>query len=165
MTTFPHLDEAQVRELITDYATCIGLLRRAYVARGGGRTSVAPKLAVPGVEKGFFHAMPAVYEDTVVVKWVASGAAPRGAYIHALLVASNRVTGETIATMDFAWPTAVRTASISALGVDLLARPGVGTMAISGLGLQARTHLDAILAVRDIRKVVALGRTPDSLER
>lgn len=46
--------------------------------------------------------------------------------------------------------TAIRTAAVSGVATNLLARKEASDLAIIGAGTQARTHLEAMLAVRDI---------------
>lgn len=57
------------------------------------------------------------------------------------------------AIVDGTAVTAIRTAAVSGLATRLLARPDAGDLAIIGAGTQARTHLEAMLAVRPIRRV------------
>lgn len=57
--------------------------------------------------------------------------------------------------------TAVRTAAASGLATRVLAREEAGELAILGYGHQARTHLEAMKMVRDIRRVRVWGRSPD----
>jgi ornithine cyclodeaminase len=49
--------------------------------------------------------------------------------------------------------TAIRTAAVSGLATNLLAKKDARVLAIIGAGTQARTHLEAMLAVRDIQRV------------
>lgn len=49
--------------------------------------------------------------------------------------------------------TAIRTAAVSGVATKVLARENAADLAIIGAGTQARTHLEAMLAVRDIRRV------------
>ena len=49
--------------------------------------------------------------------------------------------------------TAIRTAAVSGLATDLLANPEAGDLAIIGAGTQAHTHLQAMRAVRPVRRV------------
>ena len=49
--------------------------------------------------------------------------------------------------------TALRTAAVSGVATSLLARSEAGDLAIIGAGTQARSHLDAMLYVRDIQRV------------
>ena len=57
------------------------------------------------------------------------------------------------AIVDGTAVTAIRTAAVSGVATRLLARPDAGDLAIIGAGTQARTHLEAMLAVRHIRRV------------
>ena len=57
------------------------------------------------------------------------------------------------AIVDATAITAIRTAAVSGLVTDLLARPDAGDLAIIGAGTQAHTHLQAMLAVRPVRRV------------
>jgi len=63
--------------------------------------------------------------------------------------------------MDGAAITAIRTAAVSGVATDLLARPDAGELAILGAGVQARTHLEAIAAVRPLRKVRIWSRNAE----
>jgi ornithine cyclodeaminase len=57
------------------------------------------------------------------------------------------------AIVDATAITAIRTAAVSGLVTDLLARPDAGDLAIIGAGTQATTHLQAMRAVRPVRRV------------
>lgn len=57
------------------------------------------------------------------------------------------------AIVDGTAVTAIRTAAVSAVATKLLARPDAADLAIIGAGTQARTHLEAMLSVRPIRRV------------
>ena len=57
------------------------------------------------------------------------------------------------AIVDATSVTAIRTAAVSAVATDLLARPDAGDLALIGAGTQAHTHLQAMQAVRPLRRV------------
>lgn len=61
--------------------------------------------------------------------------------------------GRLIAVLDAEVITAVRTAAVSALATDILARKDAGILAILGAGVQGRQHLKSISLVRNISKV------------
>ncbi len=61
-------------------------------------------------------------------------------------------TGELLAMMSASAITAIRTAAVSGVATDLLARPDAGNLAILGSGVQARTHLAAMSEVRSIKR-------------
>ena len=57
------------------------------------------------------------------------------------------------AIVDATSITAIRTAAVSGLATDLLARPDAGDLALIGAGTQAHTHLQAMRAVQPVRRV------------
>jgi ornithine cyclodeaminase len=72
--------------------------------------------------------------------------------------------GETLATLavlDGAELTTLRTAAVSALAVDLLAEPSASRLVVFGTGPQARAHLAALRAIRPVDDVTVVGRTPE----
>jgi ornithine cyclodeaminase len=72
--------------------------------------------------------------------------------------------GRLLAIMDATEITAVRTAAVSGVATRLLARTDAEDLAILGSGTQARTHLDAMLVARPIRRVRVWSRTRDRAE-
>ena len=70
-------------------------------------------------------------------------------------------TGRLSALLDGATITAIRTAAVSGVATDLLARKDAAELAILGAGVQARTHLEAIAAVRPIRHVRVWSRNQE----
>jgi ornithine cyclodeaminase len=74
-------------------------------------------------------------------------------------------TGRPIAHLDAASLTAIRTAAVSALATRLLAREDAGDLALLGAGVQARTHLEALREVRQLRRVRVWSRRPESANR
>ncbi len=70
------------------------------------------------------------------------------------------MNGSLLAIMDAASITAIRTAAVSAVATRLLARERADTLAILGAGVQARTHLDAMMAARPFTSVRVWSRTP-----
>lgn len=73
---------------------------------------------------------------------------------HALIVLFRPETGEPFVVMDGTLITELRTAAVSAVATQRLARAQASTLAILGAGVQARSHLEAMRLVRrfdDIR--------------
>lgn len=73
--------------------------------------------------------------------------------------------GRLLAVIDAGEITAIRTAAVSGLATRLLARPDAGNLAILGSGVQAHKHLEAMLLVRKIRRVVVWNPSPGSARR
>ena len=61
-------------------------------------------------------------------------------------------TGELQALMNASAITAIRTAAVSGVATQLLAREDAGDLAIVGSGVQARTHIEAMACVRSIKR-------------
>jgi|SRR5579884_2022157 len=81
-------------------------------------------------------------------------------------------TGVPLAILDASAVTAVRTAAVSAVATEQLAREGARVLAILGGGVQARSHLNALLRVREFEAVRVYAPTHehahaviDSIER
>ena len=70
--------------------------------------------------------------------------------INGVYVLFRRDTMQSVAILDAAALTAVRTAAVSALATKYLAPPGPARMVVFGTGVQARAHIDAIAAVREL---------------
>jgi alanine dehydrogenase len=62
-------------------------------------------------------------------------------------------TGQILALMDGAYITELRTGAASGLASDYLARKDAEILAIFGCGAQGRTQLEAVAAVRNIKRV------------
>jgi len=73
--------------------------------------------------------------------------------------------GLPLAVVDAAAITAIRTAAVSGLATRLLARADAADLAILGSGVQARTHLAALCAVRPVARVRVWSRDPESARR
>jgi ornithine cyclodeaminase len=70
-------------------------------------------------------------------------------------------TGELLALMNASAITAIRTAAVSAVATKLLARQDATDLALIGTGVQARSHLGAMAAVRPIKRVRVVSRNAD----
>jgi ornithine cyclodeaminase/alanine dehydrogenase-like protein (mu-crystallin family) len=68
--------------------------------------------------------------------------------------------GTPLAVMDASYLTAVRTGAASGAATDALARKDARVAAIFGAGVQGKTQLEAVAAVRPIRKVLVFDVDP-----
>jgi len=71
--------------------------------------------------------------------------------IHAMVMVIDAVNGCPLAVMDGEYLTAVRTGAAAGLATDLLARKDAQVAAVFGAGVQGRTQLEAVCAVRQIK--------------
>jgi alanine dehydrogenase len=81
--------------------------------------------------------------------------------IHALVVVVDATTGQPVAVMDGTYLTALRTGAASGAATDLLARPDARVAAIFGAGVQGRTQLEAVCAVRPIQEAWVYDLAPE----
>jgi len=68
--------------------------------------------------------------------------------------------GALLAAIDATSITSIRTAAASGAATRLLAREDAGDLAILGSGTEAKTHLEAMRAVRKLRRVRVWSRNP-----
>jgi ornithine cyclodeaminase len=80
-------------------------------------------------------------------------------FIGGVYVLFDAVTQTPEAVVDGAALTALRTAAVSGLATRHLANPDAERLVIFGAGVQARSHLEAMMAVRPIRHVIVVSRT------
>jgi len=150
---------------------CIKVMRDALaaLARGEALVPLRTVMRVPGVG-GFLGLMPGYIsplkgqEGALGLKAVSvfPGNANRGIDTHqGAVLLFEADTGRLSALMDGAAITAIRTAAVSGVATDLLARRDATELAILGAGVQARTHMEAIAAVRPLRRARIWSRNPD----
>src|SRR5438874_4484131 len=150
---------------------CIGVMREALGALASGNAYAPLRMVVrlpdgsgllaimPGQMSGGDGARPALGMKAVAIF---PGNAARGIDTHqGAVLLLDADTGRLSAVMDAAAVTAIRTAAVSALATDLLARKDAQDLAILGAGVQARTHLEAIAAVRPLRRARVWSRTAE----
>lgn len=73
-------------------------------------------------------------------------------------------TGRLLALLEGSALTAIRTAAASGAATDLLASPGAARLAILGAGVQARSHIEAMCAVRPISSIRIYSRTSTKVD-
>ena len=82
-----------------------------------------------------------------------------------LVLLFAQATGRPLALFDAGAVTAIRTAAASAVATRALAREDAGDLAILGTGVQARSHLEAMKAVRTLRRVRVWSRNLENARR
>ena len=108
--------------------------------------------------------MPAATATTVGLKVLTMfpRAAQRGLPgVQGLVVLVDAVYGEPLAFMDGTVVTELRTAAVSAVATDALARPDATVLALIGAGVQGGAHLRALRGTRDWTDIRVHSRTPD----
>jgi alanine dehydrogenase len=113
-----------------------------------------------GLQKAAFALMPALIPEPPALgaKLVTVFASNAGAGLPthlATILLFDSMTGELMAIMDGRYITEARTAAVSAVATELLAREDATVLAVIGSGVQARSHVDAIGRIRDLRAIRA----------
>jgi len=145
---------------------CIALMREALLKLAAGevhqplRTIVRPPDAagVMGLMPSYISGEQAAYGLKTVCVFPGNPAKGKDAHQGAVLLFSAE-TGELLALMNASAITAIRTAAVSGVATDLLARKDASSLAIIGAGVQARTHVVAMTEVRTIKRCRVASRT------
>jgi len=141
----------------------IEAMRDAFATLSSGGATVPVRLGLE-TEHGTSLFMPAYMQPSgqggAKVVSVNPGNADAGLpVIHAVVLILDPVTGRAKALMDGTWLTALRTGAVGGLAADLLARRDADVVALFGASVQARTQLEAVRCVRDIREVRIVSQT------
>jgi ornithine cyclodeaminase len=165
------LDSRQIRELLP-MTECIELMADALSALA--RSEVYQPLRTiirPPEARGLLGLMPAyrageqgAFGLKAICVFPENPAKGKDAHQGAVMLFS-RETGELLALMNASEITAIRTAAVSAVATRLLAREDAQQLGIIGAGVQARTHLAALGAVRPVRRARVACRNIEHAEQ
>ena len=148
------LDEGAVRELL-HMEDLIPAMARALADLSSGKVAQPMRTMIPIADHGGFLGLMPAYGGALGAKLVTFYPGNQGVPTHhAMIVLFRPETGEPLVTMDGRLITEMRTAAVSAVASQLLARPEASVLGILGSGVQARSHLEALRLVhafRDIR--------------
>ena len=159
------LGSADIKALLP-IADCIELMRTTMIAVSEGRARIPLRTVLPVSNGGLLGNMPGYLAEPecfgVKLLSLFPGNPAAGLSSHlGLVLLFEPKHGLPVALLDAAELTAIRTAAVSGLATQLLAREDAGDLAVLGSGEQARSHLAAMLAVRPLRRVRVWSRTAD----
>lgn len=154
------------------YADCADAMRDALLALATGRAQMPLRTVIrPENAAGLIALMPSYLSGT-------AGDPASAAYgLKALCVTptnpavgldthqgvvllSKGDTGEPVALLNASAVTEIRTAAVSVVATDLLARPDATELAVIGTGVQARAHVLALDGARPLTAIRVAGRSP-----
>lgn len=161
---FPVYGPEDVRELL-DYDGCIAAVRAAmarFTAQGVAQPLRSIAEIAPGRLLGLMPGHLAAPEGfgAKLISVFAQEDRPGRAAHRGVVVLFARESGEVTCIADAGAVTEIRTAAASAVATDLLARPQASTLAMFGCGLQAQSHVRALLRVRRPTQILVWGRCP-----
>lgn len=160
------LNDQDVEELL-DPGGCVAAMTHAFLALARGevhqtlRSIIRPPgadslIALMPVHRGGERPLYGLKTVCVVPANAARGLDPH----QGTVCLFDGETGQTIAVMNAAPITAIRTAACSAVATEALARKDARVLTVVGTGHQARAHLRVLPAMRDYERVLVAGRNP-----
>ena len=84
--------------------------------------------------------------------------------LHSSVQVFDASKGNMVATLDGESVTAIRTGAVSGLATGMLAKKDAKVGAVFGTGVQAKSQVEAILAARNLEKILVFSRTKKSAE-
>jgi ornithine cyclodeaminase len=153
----------QVLRLL-DYEGCIAAVRAA-MARFTAQGTAQPLRSIVEIAPGqLFGLMPGQLAapegfGAKLISVFADADQPGRTAHRGVVVLFARASGEVMCIADAGTVTQIRTAAASAAATDMLARPDASTLAIFGCGLQAESHVRALLRVRRLKQILVWGRS------
>lgn len=147
----------EIRELVP-MPDAVAAVREAFLALHAGEFELPVRTALGD---GSFLAMSAHHlaSRSAIVKSISIDFDRRPA-VAGSVTWMRLGTAETV-ILDAPTVTSLRTGAVSGVATDLLAPPDASTLVLIGLGGQAPDQLRGVRAVRDIRRVVLVDRSPD----
>jgi ornithine cyclodeaminase/alanine dehydrogenase-like protein (mu-crystallin family) len=154
---------SEVRQLLP-MAECVDLMHRTMIAVSERRVVLPLRsvMVMPG-EIGMLGNMPGYLAEpecfgVKLVSLIPRNKPPQYSSHLGLVLLFEAEHGCPVALLDAAEITAIRTAAASGLATRLLARPDACDLALLGAGEQARSHLEAMLTVRSLRRIRVWAR-------
>lgn len=149
----------------------IRAMKTAFAQLSSGEAVVPPRLSLDIPDKNATSIVMPAYATgspyyTVKIVSVNYSNPDKGLpLIHGVVQVFDAENGKHIANLDGASITAIRTGAASGLATDLLAKENANVCAVFGTGVQAASHIEAVLAVRPIEKIIVFSRSKPSAEK
>jgi alanine dehydrogenase len=83
--------------------------------------------------------------------------------VQAVYLLLDSTTGVPLALMEGRFITAIRTAATSAVATSFMTEAGAKRLAVFGAGVQAQTHIGAMIEVAEVRHVMIVSRSADKI--
>jgi ornithine cyclodeaminase len=164
------LSQSVVEELLT-MQDCIRLMEQVLMAlaRGEAILPLRPVLWLPE-KNGALAMMPSYLMNPAslgvkVISVFPGNTATEYDSHQGVILLFEPVYGRLLAIVDASSVTAIRTAAVSGAATKILAQESAGDLAILGSGVQAATHLEAMLRSRKIRSVRVWSPNKEHLTR
>jgi len=152
------------------YADCAAAMRRALTALTSGRAQQPLRTVVqPDGAAGLIALMPAYLADDssdaaygLKALCITPGNPAAGLDAHqGVVLLSDGRTGQPMAILNASAVTEIRTAAVSVVATELLARAVEATLTVLGAGVQARAHILALDRARGLADIRVASRDSD----
>ena len=152
------LSEADVREVLT-MPLALEAVEEAFRRQAAGEAILHTRRRLEAPEKAFLHYMAAA--DTVSgYMGMKIYTSVRGV-LRFLVPLYNAKNGELLALLEADYIGQMRTGAASGVATKYMSRSDARAVGMVGTGLQARTQLEAVGAVRRIEAIRVFGRNPE----
>ena len=164
------LNRDQINDLIS-MEEAIRAMGTAFAQLSNGEAVVPPRLSLDIPDKNATSLVMPAYATgspyyTVKIVSVNYSNPDKGLpLINGVVQVFDAENGKHVANLDGASITAIRTGATSGLATDLLAKENANVCAVFGTGVQAASHIEAILEVRPIEKIMVFSRSKPSAEK
>lgn len=155
-----HVTEDQVREILS-MEECVRIMRQTFTALRNGKAFNQARRRITLDTGSTLHSLGGVYGDYFGTKFYSTN--PKyGSHFFFFLF--DRETARPLAQFEANFLGQIRTGAASGYATDLLAPPGASIMAVIGSGFQAKSQIDAIRCVRELKDIRVWSRSQEKRE-
>lgn len=154
------LNEADVRRLLP-MQEAVRLMRETFAALHEGKAQNQPRRRMTLDTGSVLHSLAGAWGNYFGTK-IYSTHVKHGAHFFFLLF--DAATARPLAMMEANYLGQIRTGAASGYATDLLANPDADVLAVIGSGFQAKSQVEAIACVRQLREVRVFSRKPENRE-
>jgi alanine dehydrogenase len=138
-------------ERLADMPRLVAAVEAGVREQAAGQVVLPPRLNLPN-GRGFFRLMPTVMNGSGIMGFKAfHGSVQDG--VRYFIAIYEQSSGLLLAMMDAHYLTAARTGATTGVATKFMARRDARSVAVIGSGLEARTNLLGVCAVRDVKRV------------
>jgi ornithine cyclodeaminase/alanine dehydrogenase-like protein (mu-crystallin family) len=142
-------------EHLADMHRLVAAVEAGVREQANGQVTLPPRLNLPN-GRGFFRLMPTVMNGSGIMGFKAfHGSVQDG--VRYLIAIYEQTSGRLLAMMDAHYLTAARTGATTGVATRFMANRDARRVAVIGSGLEARTNLLGVCAVRGVERVTVFS--------
>ncbi|HWR50473.1 MAG TPA: ornithine cyclodeaminase family protein [Bryobacteraceae bacterium] len=151
-----YFTEDDVRRLLP-MNTAIGLMREVFADLKAGRAQNQPRRRLVTPSGVVLHQLAGATPKYLGTKTYSTSRS--GAWFLVTLYSAE--DGKPLAMLEANWLGRIRTGAVTGYATDVMARPDARTAGVIGAGFQARSQIEALLAVRRLEQVHVWSRSEE----